>query len=130
MRTTDHPPETLQDTLDRQTIDGILYHKLEAGKVRCHACAHRCLIPPGKRGVCKVRFNAAGTLRVPFGYAAGVQSDPVEKKPFFHVMPGANALTFGMLGCDLHCSYCQNWVTSQALRDDAAGVRPTTLTPE
>jgi pyruvate formate lyase activating enzyme len=59
-------------------------------------------------------------LRVPFGYVAGVQCDPVEKKPFFHVRPGAIALSFGMLGCDLHCSYCQNWVTSQALRDPSA----------
>jgi pyruvate formate lyase activating enzyme len=67
---------------------------------------------------------------VPFGYAAGVQSDPVEKKPFFHVYPGTDALTFGMLGCDFHCSYCQNWVTSQALRDEAARVPIQTLTPE
>jgi pyruvate formate lyase activating enzyme len=67
---------------------------------------------------------------VPFGYAAGVQSDPVEKKPFFHAMPGSNALTFGMLGCDFHCAYCQNWVTSQALRDDAAGAPTTRFTPE
>jgi pyruvate formate lyase activating enzyme len=67
-------------------------------------------------------------LRVPFGYTAGLQSDPVEKKPFFHVYPGSDALTFGMLGCDFHCSYCQNWVTSQALRDPAslAPIHPTT----
>jgi pyruvate formate lyase activating enzyme len=57
---------------------------------------------------------------VPFGYVAGVQCDPVEKKPFNHVYPGSDALTFGMLGCDFHCGYCQNWVTSQALRDEAA----------
>ena len=67
-----------------------------------------------------MRFNQAGQLRVPFGYVAGVQCDPVEKKPFFHVYPGSDALTFGMMGCDFHCSYCQNWVTSQALRDAAA----------
>ena len=55
-----------------------------------------------------------------------MQCDPVEKKPFFHVYPGALAYSFGMLGCDLHCSYCQNWVTSQALRDpDAARRRAT-----
>jgi len=78
----------------------------------------------------QVRFNDAGTLKVPFGYVAGLQCDPVEKKPFFHVHPGSDALTFGMMGCDLHCSYCQNWVTSQALRDEAAvaPVRPVTPT--
>jgi pyruvate formate lyase activating enzyme len=54
----------------------------------------------------------------------------VEKKPFFHVLPGADALTFGMLGCDFHCGYCQNWVTSQALRDDRAGTDAIDVTPE
>ena len=56
------------------------------------------------------------------GYVAALQSDPIEKKPFSHVLPGANALTFGMLGCDYHCGYCQNWLTSQALRDPASDV--------
>jgi hypothetical protein len=57
--------------------------------------------------------------QVPWGYVGGVQCDPIEKKPFFHAHPGALAYSFGMLGCDLHCGYCQNWVTSQALRDPA-----------
>ena len=83
----------------------------------------------GQRGICKVRFNVAGQLRVPFGYVAGVAADPVEKKPFFHVLPGADALTFGMLGCDFHCGYCQNWVTSQALRDEAAHAPLREVTP-
>ena len=67
-----------------------------------------------------MRFVRDGVLRVPWGYVAGVQCDPIEKKPFFHAHPGALAYSFGMLGCDLHCWYCQNWVTSQALRDPAA----------
>jgi pyruvate formate lyase activating enzyme len=97
-----------------------------AGKprLRCHACGHRCPIPDGAMGVCKVRFNDGGALRVPWGYVAGVQCDPIEKKPFFHAYPGALAYSFGMLGCDLHCSYCQNWVTSQALRDSNATAPP------
>jgi pyruvate formate lyase activating enzyme len=61
---------------------------------------------------------------------AGAQCDPIEKKPFFHVHPGALALSFGMFGCDLHCSYCQNWVTSQALRDSSAGTALEPATPE
>jgi len=89
-------------------------------RIRCYACGHRCPIPEGQPGVCKVRFNRGGVLYVPYGYVAGVQCDPIEKKPFFHAMPGALAYSFGMLGCDLHCSYCQNWVTSQALRDPEA----------
>lgn len=125
-----NPKATLQEVLDASTVEGELYERLAQDKIRCLACGHRCVIFPGKRGICQVRYNDGGTLRVPFGYAAGVQSDPVEKKPFFHVMPSSNALTFGMLGCDFHCSYCQNWVTSQALRDEAAGVSPRYFTPE
>jgi pyruvate formate lyase activating enzyme len=115
---------TLADTLDQLTVEGELYEKLGDDKVRCYACGHRCVIFDGQRGICKVRFNRGGKLLVPYGYTAGLQSDPVEKKPFFHVLPGADALTFGMLGCDFHCSYCQNWLTSQALRNDVAGVAP------
>jgi len=92
--------------------------------VRCVACGHRCFIPDGKAGICRVRFNDHGALRVPGGYVAGLQIDPIEKKPFFHAYPGRDALSFGMLGCDFHCGYCQNWVTSQALRDDGAVAFP------
>jgi pyruvate formate lyase activating enzyme len=94
------------------------------GAVRCLACGHRCRVLPGRPGVCRVRFNDGGTLRVPHGYVASVAVDPIEKKPFYHAFPGRTALSFGMLGCDLHCSYCQNWITSQALRDDAAVAEP------
>jgi pyruvate formate lyase activating enzyme len=111
--------ETLAGALDRHTVVGVLWHP-EGERIRCVACGHRCLIGEGRRGICKVRFNQGGQLKVPFGYVAALQCDPVEKKPFFHVYPGSDALTFGMMGCDFHCPYCQNWVTSQALRDEAA----------
>lgn len=101
-----------------------LCESLENGAVRCKACGHRCYIRPSKPGICKVRFNREGELRVPSGYVAGLQVDPIEKKPLFHAFPGRDALSFGMLGCDLHCSYCQNWVTSQALRDPEAVAMP------
>lgn len=113
---------TLANVLDKLTKEGELYERLEDGAVRCLACAHRCLIRERKRGICQVRFNEGGRLRAPWGYVAALQSDPIEKKPFFHVLPGSNALTFGMLGCDFHCDYCQNWLTSQALRDPASDV--------
>ena len=121
--------ETMADMLGRHTAVGSLW-QAEGGQIRCVACGHRCLIGPGRHGICRVRFNQDGQLRVPFGYVAGVQCDPVEKKPFFHVYPGTDALTFGMMGCDFHCSYCQNWVTSQALRDDAARAPIRTVTPQ
>jgi pyruvate formate lyase activating enzyme len=113
---------TLADVLDPLTVEGTLYERLDDKALRCVACGHRCLIREGRRGICQARFNKGGELRVPWGYVAALQSDPIEKKPFFHVMPGSNALTFGMLGCDFHCSYCQNWVTSQAMRDPAADI--------
>jgi len=113
---------SLATFLDLLTLEGDLYEKLPNGSVRCFACGHRCLIREGRRGICQVRFNRGGILRVPHGYVAALQSDPIEKKPFSHLLPGTNALTFGMLGCDYHCAYCQNWLTSQALRDPASDV--------
>lgn len=101
-----------------------LVRPADSGRLECLACAHRCRLAEGHPGVCRVRFVEGGILRRPRGYVAGLAVDPIEKKPFFHVRPGARALTFGMLGCDLHCAYCQNWTTSQALRDGIpAGVR-------
>jgi pyruvate formate lyase activating enzyme len=113
-------PQTLEEALSGRTAEGVLYERLPEKKVRCHACAHRCRIPEGKKGVCQVRFNEGGSLRVPRGYVGALQVDPIEKKPFFHALPGARAYSFGMLGCDYHCDYCQNWITSQALRDPAS----------
>jgi pyruvate formate lyase activating enzyme len=121
---------TLADILAHQTREGDLYEALPDGRLRCYACGHQCPLPDGAIGVCKVRFNHSGRLRVPWGYVGGVQCDPIEKKPFFHAYPGALAYSFGMLGCDLHCAYCQNWVTSQALRDPAAIAPPMGASPE
>ena len=121
---------TLRDVLHQNVREGDLYEKLDRNRVRCYACGHCCPIPEGQPGVCKVRYNQRGTLYVPWGYVGGVQCDPIEKKPFFHAYPGALAYSFGMLGCDLHCSYCQNWVTSQALRDPEAVSLPLQATPE
>ena len=120
---------TLAEVLARETREGDLYETLPDGRLRCYACGHCCPLPEGAIGVCKVRFNEGGRLLVPWGYVGGVQCDPIEKKPFFHAHPGALAYSFGMLGCDLHCSYCQNWVTSQALRDPAAVAPPLGTSP-
>lgn len=101
-----------------------------SGKLVCVACAHRCKLAEGARGVCLVRRRVEDALAVPWGYAASVAVDPIEKKPFFHFLPGSAALSFGMLGCDLHCAYCQNWLTSQSLRDERASVQSTAVTPD
>jgi pyruvate formate lyase activating enzyme len=111
---------SLKDKLDQLTKPVGLVESLDDKSVRCLACAHRCLIKPDKRGVCLIRFNKDGKLHVPWGYVSSLQVDPIEKKPFYHFLAGADALTFGMLGCNLRCDYCQNWLTSQALRESAA----------
>ena len=122
--------ETLENTLAQLTKEGELYEKLPNQKVRCYACGHRCLILDGHDGICRVRFNRSGTLLVPWNYFGALQCDPIEKKPFFHALPGTLAMSFGMLGCDLHCGYCQNWFTSQALRDPGSTAPPIPMNAE
>ncbi|MBN2243658.1 MAG: AmmeMemoRadiSam system radical SAM enzyme [Acidobacteria bacterium] len=117
------------EIIERHSKPGELFQKLEKNQVRCLACGHRCRIRDGRSGACKVRFNRGGVLRVPFGYVSGVQCDPVEKKPFFHVRPGSAALSFGMLGCNFHCGFCQNWITSQVLKDPKAAPYLSPATP-
>jgi pyruvate formate lyase activating enzyme len=123
---------TLADLLEARTAPAAptLVERIERNRIRCYACGHECPVPEGASGVCKVRFVHDGVLHVPWGYVGGLQCDPIEKKPFFHAHPGALAYSFGMLGCDLHCSYCQNWVTSQALRDPQAVSSPIEATPD
>ena len=123
---------TLRDILDVRVreADPALCEKLDDNRLRCFACGHCCPIPEGQPGVCKVRYNRGGKLYVPWGYVGGTQCDPIEKKPFFHAYPGSLAYSFGMLGCDLHCGYCQNWVTSQALRDPTAVSPPLDVSPD
>ncbi|MCA1816788.1 MAG: hypothetical protein LC746_10350 [Acidobacteria bacterium] len=100
--------ESLAAALDSLTVEGApaLTEHLDKNALRCYACGHRCLITEGKRGICKVRYNEGGHLLVPTNYVAALACDPTEKKPFFHALPGSDTLTFGMLGCDLHCAYC------------------------
>lgn len=123
--------KSLREMLHRYSVPAAeaLIERGERGAVRCFACGHRCLVQPGRDGVCRVRFNDNGTLRVPHGYVGALACDPIEKKPFFHVLPGSDALTFGMLGCDYHCGYCQNYLTSQMLRDPNAVSPPRATTP-
>lgn len=90
--------------------EAMLYEKLRGQQVRCHVCQWRCVINPGKSGVCRVRHNYEGTLQV-LNYArvSSVAVDPIEKKPLFHFFPGSRVLSFGTVGCNFHCEHCQNW---------------------
>lgn len=120
--------DALEKELDRYSVPAnpLLYQKEDGHYVRCFACAHQCRIADKRRGICRLRHNRDGMMFAPSGYVAGLQVDPIEKKPFYHVLPGSGALSFGMLGCNFHCEFCQNWVSSQTLRDNDAlsGFRP------
>ena len=121
----------LADALQRRTARGTLVEPGPAeGTLRCTACAHRCVIGPGRRGSCGVRFEREGTLRVPFGYVARANIRFVETNTIYHVLPGSRALTFGMYGCDLRCGYCQNWYVSQALRERDEREAPSDISAE
>jgi pyruvate formate lyase activating enzyme len=91
------------------------------GAVRCNACAHRCLIRPGRQGICHVRENRDGRLySLVFGKAVAANADPIEKKPLFHVHPGSIAFSIATRGCNFHCLHCQNWSISQPESDGLA----------
>lgn len=97
----------------------ILYKKIKNDDVQCVCCNHKCVISPGKCGICGVRQNVGGELylRV-YGKAIAVHIDPVEKKPFYHFLPGTKMFSFGTIGCNFRCSFCQNWDISQAKGKD------------
>lgn len=87
----------------------------EKGAVRCTACSQRCTIRNGQRGICSVRENRDGQLHLlVYGTAVGLHVDPIEKKPFYHFLPGTKAFSFGTVGCNFRCSFCQNAEMSQA----------------
>ncbi len=97
--------------------EAMLYETLEEGKVRCDLCAHRCLIHPGKRGVCEVRENQDGRLvSLVYERLVACHVDPIEKKPLFHFYPGSTSLSVATVGCNFQCSFCQNYNLSQAPR--------------
>ncbi len=92
-----------------------LWQALPDGRVRCELCAHYCIIPEGKKGICKERQNIGGILySLNFGHLIAAHLDPIEKKPLYHFLPGSNSFSLAMPGCNLRCAWCQNWDISQA----------------
>jgi pyruvate formate lyase activating enzyme len=88
------------------------------GSVRCVACAHRCVLRPGRIGICGVRQNRGGWLyTLVYGQIAASKDEPIEKKPFYHFLPGSYALSIATRGCNFHCDFCQNWQIAQAHRE-------------
>ncbi|MEK6860081.1 MAG: AmmeMemoRadiSam system radical SAM enzyme [Nanoarchaeota archaeon] len=93
----------------------ILYKKEKGRKVRCLACAHKCIINEGKTGICSVRKNINGKIYLlVYGKIASLGIDPIEKKPLYHFLPGTYAFSIGTIGCNFKCDFCQNFDISQA----------------
>jgi pyruvate formate lyase activating enzyme len=87
--------------------------------VRCFLCPHNCIIGNGERGKCRARVNVQGGLRsLVYGRPVSIHVDPIEKKPFYHFLPGAEAYSLATAGCPLQCKCCQNWEISQARPED------------
>jgi len=95
---------------------------MHAGKpaiVKCLLCAQGCVIRPGERGKCRARMNVNGELRtLVYGRPVAIHADPIEKKPFYHFLPGSEAFSLATAGCPLHCKFCQNWEISQSRPED------------
>lgn len=88
-------------------------------KVRCLACRNYCVIADGMTGICGVRQNKDGALKLlVYGKASAMAVDPIEKKPLYHFLPGSGIFSFGTIGCNFNCAFCQNWDLSQAGKNE------------
>ncbi len=108
--------------------EALYYEKLSGQKVQCRLCPNECFLSPGKWGACKARQNISGKLySMVYGKIATAHVDPIEKKPFFHVLPGSKAFSIATTGCNMRCLFCQNWEISQAFPDS---VKSRSASPE
>jgi pyruvate formate lyase activating enzyme len=119
LRVGDLGPGTESEPYIRQALLGEPFdHPAAPASVRCVACAHRCVLRPGRIGICGVRQNRGGWLyTLVYGEIVAAKAEPIEKKPFFHFMPGSYAYSIATRGCNFHCAFCQNWEMSQAHRE-------------
>ncbi|MGZ3495609.1 MAG: AmmeMemoRadiSam system radical SAM enzyme [Thermodesulfobacteriota bacterium] len=104
------------------------FTSLEQGEIQCELCPHRCRVAKGKRGICRVRENRDGKYySLVYGNPCAVHLDPIEKKPFSHVLPGTTSLSLATAGCNFQCKFCQNWEISQVSPEDVSSFE---VTPE
>jgi pyruvate formate lyase activating enzyme len=97
--------------------EALFFEKLNTNKVKCHLCAHHCVIPNYKRGICGVRENRSGILySLVYGKSIAENVDPIEKKPLFHFLPGSKSFSIATAGCNFRCLHCQNYDISQMPR--------------
>lgn len=104
--------------MPNKRYDAWLSKPAKNGFIQCLSCNHYCKIPKGKTGICGVRYNDEGRLKLlVYGRVAARNIDPVEKKPLFHFYPGSEIYSIGTMGCNFRCTFCQNWDISQFHKD-------------
>ena len=116
-------PEPLQAKMAKKglikTRVSPYFRVLEGGEIQCELCPRRCRVLKGERGFCRVRENQGGKLySLVYGNPSIIHLDPIEKEPFFHVLPGTTSLTLSTAGCTFQCKFCENWEISQASPED------------
>jgi len=98
---------------DRHIKEALFYEKTAHG-LQCRKCPHECVLEEGETGICRNRVNRGGVMySTAYGNPCAVHIDPIEKKPFFHFLPGTRAYSIAAAGCNLRCLNCQNWQISQ-----------------
>lgn len=122
-KNTQKPTPSGQVAGEKQISEGLVeakyYEDLGGDRVRCNLCPNYCILEPGQRGLCKVRKNIDGKLySLVYGKPVTIHLDPIEKKPFFHVLPSAKVYSLATTGCNLACKYCQNWDIAQRFPED------------
>ncbi len=111
--------------------EAMLWEPVGDGRVRCKLCAHGCLVSEGTRGICAVRLNQDGKLYTQvYGRLSARSVDPIEKKPLYHFLPGADSLSIATVGCNFHCAHCQNYHMSQYPREHRGRVMGEQVTPD
>jgi pyruvate formate lyase activating enzyme len=106
---------------EAHAVEARYYEKLAQKRIRCLLCPRECRVGEGERGLCRVRENRNGTYyTLVYAQPCALHLDPIEKKPFFHVLPGTQAVSLSTVGCNLGCKFCQNWQISQSRPEDIA----------
>ena len=96
------------------TREAKFYENLPFKKIKCKLCPRECVIDDKERGYCGVRENRGGTYyTLVHSRVVTAHIDPIEKKPFFHFLPGTVAFSIATAGCNVNCKMCQNWEISQ-----------------
>ena len=119
------------DKLWKWSREGFLYKKLTNDKVVCGICPNRCVLAPGDRSVCRSKVNLAGKLySLAYGNPCAVNTDPIEKKPLFHMMPGSRSYSVATVGCNFRCRFCQNAEIAQFPNDRNGSITGSPSGPE